>query len=162
MPCEDVRHYRIIQIVTITDNHRRLGELLKERRNALGLTLENVSAKIQVRGHKLSPQHLSNLETAYSRPGKEPATPPDDLLNILAQTLDLPIRSLHAALGRAPSGSPASQLVREKLAAYNGEGQIAPAVLDDLSSEVDDFAQVRVERVMRQVQGDGKQLQTQK
>lgn len=147
----------------VTDNHRRLGELLKERRNALGLTLENVSAKISARGKKLSAQYLSNLETAYTRPGKEPATPPDDLLNTLAQTLDIPISDLHAALGRVPPGSPAAQLVREKVAKYDGGGQIGPEIVQEISEELDDIATVRVERVMRQYQsqGGGKQVQRQ-
>lgn len=48
----------------------------------------------------LSPQHLSNLENAYNRPGKEPVTPPDELLAALSKVLGIPLRELHAALGR--------------------------------------------------------------
>lgn len=150
-----------------TDNHRRLGEALKDRRTQLGLTLENVSAKIQAHGQKISPQYLSNIETAYSRPGKEPATPPDDLLSALALALGIPLRELHAALGRVPPGSPAEQLVREHLAPYTAEGQISREQVESLAQELDDIARVRVERITGQYQsqsqtGGGKQSQRQK
>lgn len=145
----------------------KLGKLLKERRKLLGLTLENVEVATIKLGMRVSAGFLSDTERAYPRKGGSVTLPSDDKLRALSQVLDIPMREMYAALGRVPSGSPAAQLVREELATYKVEGSLAPDDLDDLTSEVEDFARVRVERVMRQFQsqsqsqGGGKQLQRQ-
>ena len=143
----------------------KLGELLKSRRKELGLTLENVEAATIKAGSRVSAGFLSDTERAYPRSGGSVTLPADDKLRALSQVLDIPLRDLHAALGRVPGGSPAEQLVREHLTSYSG-GQISREMVESLAQELDDIARVRVERVTGQYQsqshiGGGKQSQKQ-
>ena len=64
----------------------------------------------------------------------------------------------------APPLPPATSLIREISARYEDGEKLNPAQVADLSSQVEDFAEIRVERVMRQFQhqtGGGRQIQKQ-
>lgn len=153
------------------DAHQELGRLIRERRKVRGWTLENVSTQVRRLGLRLSPQHLSNIENAYNHPGKEPSTPPDDLLRALSRVLEIPLSDLHASLGRIPANDAAAALVREKLAGYEllDDMQLSPSEVDDMASDLGALAESlvssRVKRFQRQSQsqqGSGKQAQRQK
>ncbi len=78
----------------------KLGRLLRERRQELGLTLENVEAATRKTGTRVSTQFLSDTERAYVREGGSVTTPSDAKLRALSRVLDIPLVDLHAALGR--------------------------------------------------------------
>lgn len=122
------------------------GQLLKEARIAKKLSQDEVAEAI-----KRAQGQYSDIERAYTRPGqRRGSVPDDDFLASVSSVLGIPLRDLHAALGRIPPGSPAVHLVREKLAEYNGESQIAAEELAELSSDVADYAKMRVEKTVRQ------------
>jgi transcriptional regulator with XRE-family HTH domain len=87
----------------LTEGHRRLGALIREKRLRRGWTLDNVSAKARSLGIKLSPQFLSQIENAYEHPTKGVVTPSDEKLLAISKALDIPLVDLHAALGRIPT-----------------------------------------------------------
>lgn len=126
----------------------RFGKRLREARRLKGLSQREVAEAI----HWAQGQY-SDIERAYRRPGLARAAVPDDeFLAAVSTVLEIPLRDLHAALGRIPEGTPADLVVREHLSKYNIEGKLAQEDLDDLRSEIDDFAQLRVERRLRQLQ----------
>lgn len=83
----------------------KLGNLLRERRQELGLTLENVETATRKTGTRVSAQFLSDTERAYARNGGAVTKPSDAKLRALSQVLDIPLGELHAALGRGEEGT---------------------------------------------------------
>lgn len=130
--------------------HKRLGKLIRERRKARGWTLDNVSEQVKRLGLRLSPQHLSNIENAYSHPGKEPSTPPDDLLRALSRVLDTPLSDFHAALGRMTTTSAAAALVREKAATFD-EFHLTNDQMDALITDLERYAEMRLQLTAEQI-----------
>ena len=50
----------------------------------------------------ISPQHLSQLETAYSRPGRPPVGPGDDVIQSLSEALNWRVIDIRRVLGQIP------------------------------------------------------------
>lgn len=123
--------------------------------------MENVEALTRRNGERVSMQFLSDTERGYVRKGGAVTVPNDEKLRSLSLALDIPLRDLHAALGREVEANLATSLVREKVAAYAPEQELEPETMAELSSELDDFARVRVETTIRQRQSSGRQLQVQ-
>lgn len=73
------------------------GQVLKERRKELDLTLARLQA---ITG--ISAQYISNLETAYAHPTRGISRPDDEKIAILGQALGLSLSRLHSLLGRLP------------------------------------------------------------
>lgn len=143
-----------------------LGHLVREARTAKELTLEQAE---ELSGVKRN--YLWTIEQAYVLPNRSPTIPSDDVLEAVAAAFGIPVVSLHAALGRVPAGSPAVQLVREKLAEYGGQDHavidLTAEQMDQLIDDVEGYAEDRLSRTLRQsrsqyqYQGGGKQLQRQ-
>ena len=90
----------------------------------------------------------------------------------LAKALNVPEQEMLDRGYKSPPGfklvptglTGAKQLVREKMEKYSVAEKLDQSELDDLSSELEDFACVRLERRVRQFQSQGsgkRQLQTQ-
>lgn len=84
---------------------KHLGSVVRDIRQSKGWTLKQLS---DVSGVGYS--YASNIERGYVNPARGPVTPSDDILYLLAKALDIPISTLHGALGRvADSPGPASK-----------------------------------------------------
>ena len=84
-----------------THNHlKALGKALRARRLTLGLKLREVEERSGV-----GLEYLSNIERGYVNPKRGPVTPSDDVLTRIASALGIPLRELHAALGRGDGGA---------------------------------------------------------
>lgn len=126
----------------------RFGKRLREARRLKGLSQREVAEAI----HWAQGQY-SDIERAYRRPGLARAAVPDDeFLAAVSTVLEIPLRDLHAALGRIPEGTPADLVVREHLSKYNIEGKLPPETVDELSREIEDYTQMRIERQVRRLQ----------
>ncbi len=126
----------------------------------------------------VSKGYISQIETDNSASTGLPPRVSDHHLRSLAKVFNVSEQEMFSrATAVVPEGyiivghnealsDPAAALIRKKLAAYNGEGKLGLSEMDDLSSEIDDFAQIRVERMMRQyqyqAQSGGEQVQKQK
>jgi transcriptional regulator with XRE-family HTH domain len=132
----------------------KLGNLLKERRKSLGLTLENVEAATIRLGERVSAGFLSDTERAYPRDGGSVTLPSDEKLRALSRVLDIPLIDLHAAIGRIPAGALARLFVRETLARHGDQGsvELTESQMDALIDDIEEYANMRLSRTMRQTQ----------
>lgn len=134
----------------------KLGRILRERRQELGLTLENVEAATRKAGTRVSTQFLSDTERAYVREGGSVTTPSDARLRALSEVLDIPLRDLHAALGRVPPGTLAASFVREKLAGYGADVRLSSEDMDALIADIEALGaalvNTRAQRAQKQEQ----------
>ena len=145
----------------------KFGPYITALRERLGITKAELARRTG-----MTRSYIGFIEDDAVSPGGEPPNVSVGNLLILArelgvseqEMLDRGYKSPHGfRLVPTSSAGAATQLIRESLEKYNVEGNLDPADLDDLSSEVEDFACIRVKHRVRQsqTQASGKQMQKQ-
>lgn len=135
-----------------------LGQVIKDARNEKDWTQSDLAQKVQ-----LSVGYISNIEKGYVNPKRGPVVPSDDSLNALANALGVPVSRFHSELGRSAneeSARPMMTFVEQKLKESPGGTMynLTPDQADQLVSELEEFAELRITQVQRQSQES--QLQT--
>ena len=84
---------------------KMLGNVIRQARSEKGWTQYDLYEKTG-----LSVGYISNIEKGYVNPKRGPVVPSDDTLIAISQALDIPIRRLHAELGRSVGATPGEGL----------------------------------------------------
>lgn len=145
----------------------KFGPYITALRERLGITKAELARRTG-----MTRSYIGFIEDDATSPGGEPPNVSVRNLTLLARELGVSEQEMLDRGYKSPPGfrlvptsapGAATQLIRESLEKYNAQANLDPADLDDLSSEVEDFACVRVKHRMRQsqTQGTGKQLQEQ-
>jgi transcriptional regulator with XRE-family HTH domain len=92
------------------DRLRAFGQELRTRRKSLGIDQKVLAARLGI-----SNQHLSQLETAYDKPGRGPVGPSDKVISAIAETLNWRKNDIHDMLGRLDDEEPSDDVVRAAL-----------------------------------------------
>lgn len=73
------------------------GQELRKRREAKGMDQKVLAARAGI-----SPQHLNQMEKAYSRPGRPPVGPGDDVIESISEALGWRVIDIRRTLGQIP------------------------------------------------------------
>lgn len=79
------------------DRLQEFGRELRRRREGLDVDAKVFAARIGI-----SPQHLSQLETAYHKPGRGPVGPSDEVIDAISRALEWPVLHIRHTLGQIP------------------------------------------------------------
>ncbi|MGI4790598.1 MAG: helix-turn-helix domain-containing protein [Janthinobacterium lividum] len=119
------------------DQLKELGRLIREKRGRMS------AAEL---GQKIgrSQSYVSALENATIAQGQaKPITPPDEMLEAIADALKVPVSSLHRALGRV-------EIEREPFLDQIREAGVIEDLPEETQEEILEFMRFKVEQARRQ------------
>jgi len=111
---------------------KRLGQIVREARQQRKWTLQELADHSRV-GHS----YLSNIERGYVNPNRGPVTPSDDILTAISQSLDIPLSTMHTALGRIEEDADALPIeyapILDELRSASYDGGLDSGDVDEIS-----------------------------
>lgn len=136
----------------------RFGPYITALRESLGIS----KAELARRTH-MTRAYIGFIEDDAQPPSMEPPNVRPHNLAALARELNVSEQEMFDRGYQPPPGfklvsvgsGPAASLIHEVSASYEGGARLESSVVADLSSEVEDFARVRIERTMRELQAQG-------
>ena len=104
-------------IMSKTERLEAFGKEVRRRRMERGFDGKMFAAKINI-----SPQHLSQIETAYDKGGRGPVVPGDDVIEAISDVLSWRVIDIRRMLGHVPDrDADASPIPTSVIEFYEGD-----------------------------------------